>query len=57
MFSKESGTKTDVTVSNTSGSSEQEGRERGRKLSLKFSVDVPFFADQPVKCGLFERSN
>ena len=23
----------------------------------KFSVDVPFFADAPFKCGVFERSN
>ena len=23
----------------------------------KFSVDVPFFADEPFKCGLFGRSN
>ena len=29
----------------------------GVRPPMKFSVDVPFFADKPSKCALFERSN
>ena len=39
-----------------------EGEERGEcaegvSTLPKFSVEMPFFADEPFKCALFERSN
>ena len=37
------------------GPPEQEG-QRGCQSHQKFSVDVPFFAEESVKCALFERS-
>ena len=33
------------------------GRGKGASTPPKFSVDVPFFADKPFKCGIFEESN
>ena len=39
---------------------EQAFQSKGGKGGVsppKLSVDVPFFADEPFKCALFERSN
>ena len=39
------------------GLPEQGGRGGQRGRQPKFSLDVLFFADEPFKCALFEKSN